>query len=86
MDRIYRMDKILSILSKKSCPSRRSFLSILSKKILSRSYSALGTEAMYSLIHSVVTDFGRSKGKPSARDQHCAANTPKARLTPNTTV
>lgn len=40
----------------------------------------------YSFIHSVVTDFGRSSGKPSARDQQVAAKTPKARETPNKTV
>lgn len=39
-----------------------------------------------SFTSSVVTDFGRSIGKPNARSQHKLANTPNARLTPNNTV
>lgn len=47
---------------------------------------AASSFAKNSLTQSVVTDFGRSSGKPSARAQHCAANTPRARLTPKSTV
>ena len=42
--------------------------------------------AKKALTHSVVTDLGRSSGRPSARAQHWAANTPSERLTPNITV
>ena len=42
--------------------------------------------AIISLTDSVVNDFGRSNGKPKARDQQDAAKTPKALETPNRTV
>ena len=38
------------------------------------------------LIHSVVTDFGLSRGSPIALDQQDAASTPRALDTPNRTV
>lgn len=39
-----------------------------------------------SLIHSVVTVLGRSMGRPRARSQIRLASTPRARLTPKSTV
>ena len=49
-------------------------------------YFAAAAFAKCSFTHSVVTDFGRSNGKPNARDQQSADKTPSALDTPNNTV
>jgi hypothetical protein len=57
--------------------------------VSSESYActtAAASFAKYSFTQSVVTDFGRSNGNESARDQQAAANTPNALDTPKSTV